>query len=146
MRNQIISAAFILSKCTGFGWLTINIQRVYVKGRIDGAPCGFDHSGGCDPSIKIFVNDELMFETPKLLNQFAFDAKVTFTTLKIRKNSIVRIEVWHVRRTFFDEDGLIQSVEGDIKSYLNEPLRQGDHFYEAENRIETISFWRDEYQ
>lgn len=115
-------------------------------GRIDGSTCGLDHSDGCDPSIKLFVNDELMLETPKLLKVFSFDAKVTFTTAKLRKNSKIKIEVWHVKRSFWDTHGLIQSVEGDVESFLNEPIRKGIHVYGDDNHIETISFWRDEYQ
>lgn len=87
-----------------------------------------------------------MLQTSKLRKQFSFDARITFTTPKIRKNSKIKIEVWHVKRIFWDTDGLIQSIEGDVESYLREPLRQGDHVYKKFNFIETMSFWRDEYQ
>lgn len=115
-------------------------------GKIDGKPCKLDYIDGCDPSLKLFVNDELMIETSKLLKRFSFDAKITFTTAKIRKNSRIKIEVWHVKHGFWSSDGLIQSVEGNIESFLNEPLRQGHHAYKNDNRIETISFWRDELE
>lgn len=118
---------------------------MYVFGRINGKPCKFDHSDGCDAFLKLFVNDELVLVTPKLREVFTFDAKITFTTGKIRKNSKIKIEVWHMKRAFWDTNGLIQSTEGDIESYLNEPIRQGHHVYKDDNHIETISFWRDEF-
>lgn len=115
-------------------------------GEKSGKPCKLDLSDGCDPFIKLFVNNELVLKTPKLVNKFSFDAKITFTTAKVPKNSTIKIEIWHAKSRFWDSDALILDSEGNIESFLNEPLRKGNHYYENDNWIETMSFWRDEIE
>lgn len=115
-------------------------------GQKNGKPCKLDYSDGCDPYIELYVNDELVLKTEKQVNKFSFDPKVTFTTAKIPKNSTVRIEIWHAKSAFWDRDSLILTTDGDIDSFLKQPLREVDHQLKNDNFVETVSFWRDEYE
>lgn len=116
---------------------------MHVFGRSDGSACKFDYIQGCDPFIKLFINDELKLETVKLRKKFFYDPKLTFTTAKIRRNSTIKVELWDARRGFWDYDELLFQTEGDIDSFLNEPRRQSADTYNF-NTIEAVSFWQDE--
>lgn len=73
----------------------------------------------------------------------SYDVNRSFTTAEIPKKSTIKIEVWRPKSS--SKDKLILSTEGDVESFLKEPLRKGTHFDEGDNRIETISFWEDAY-
>lgn len=115
-----------------------------VYGKSDGSACKFDYIQGCDPFLKIFVNNKLKFESIKLRKKFLYDPKLTFTTARIWRNSTIKVELWDARRGFWDYDALIFQTDGDIDSFLHEPHRQSDNIYNK-NVIEAISFWQDEF-
>lgn len=80
-------------------------------------------------------------------NKISYDVDKTFSTGKIKKSSIIKIEVWASKTDKNDDnDKLILRTEGDIDSFLEEPLRTGTQFNNGLNRIETMSFWQDEYE
>lgn len=101
----------------------------------------------CDPIIKLFVDDEKVLKTARSINGFSFDAKITFTTAKIQKNSTIIIEIWDARKGLMNPNVLLFRKKGTVNSFLNKQRRaEGDNFDEHANRIETVSFWRDEYE
>lgn len=101
----------------------------------------------CDPIIKLFVDDEKVLKTARSINGFSFDAKITFTTGKIQKNSAITIEIWDAKKGFMNPNVLLFSKKGTVNSFLkNQSRAEGDNFAEHANRIETVSFWRDEYE
>lgn len=77
-------------------------------------------------------------------DEHSYDVDKSFTTAKIKKTSIIKIEV--LRPKSGGDDKLILSTEGDIESYLKEPLRKGHHFDMGDNQIQTVSFWEDAYE
>lgn len=110
-------------------------------------PNGYGWIANCDPIIKLFVNGEKLLKTTRSINGFSFDAKITFTTAKIWKNSTIQIEIWDAKKGFMNPNQLIFSKKGTVNSFLNKQRRaEGDDFSENANRIETVSFWRDEYE
>lgn len=117
------------------------MQFVYTYCRADGKSCKFNANSGCDSVISLFIDDEDVLKSPKEINKIFYDANITFTSARISKTSTIRIEV---------RDGssgeLILSTEGDIESFLSKPLREGEPVCKHANSIETISFWRDDYQ
>lgn len=86
-----------------------------------------------------------MIQTPTRVQRKNYDPRITYTTGKILKNSTtIKIEVWDASSEFFENDAIIQKTEGNIDSFLNEPIRKGTRFDEyLRNKIETMSFWRD---
>lgn len=85
-----------------------------------------------------------MLKTVKEKNRSDYNPHVTFTTEKIAKDSIVRIEVWDKKAAFWESDALIQTTKGHVESFLNEPTRNGVQCSTIQNFLETMSFWRDE--
>lgn len=86
-------------------------------------------------------------KTPKETDKFVTNVNRTFTSVKIPKNSSIRLEIWDAKSGFFEKkDELILRSEGDIDSFLNEPIRKGVYVLGDLNRIETMSFWIDEYK
>lgn len=111
----------------------------------DGSLCKIGRKRKCDSYIKLFVNDQEVLKTAKKKNRDSYNPYVTFTTDRIAKNATVRIEVWDSSYAFWESDALIQTTEGNVQSFLNEPLRVGAHCYEnKQNSLETMSFWRDD--
>lgn len=152
------------------GWLTINIhhvsltdyqclmslsncffkekfficQQVYAHCEADGTYCKFTKKK-CDAYVKLFINDKEMVKTTKRKNRDSHNPHVTFTTEKIPKNSIIRIETWDASTGFWETISLIQKTEGTIDDFLNEPLRKGVKCVDNKhNSLETMVFWRDE--
>lgn len=103
----------------------------------------------CDPYIKIYLCDaqnvqckEVLKTAPKT-NRYKYNPRVTFTTEKISKDSTIQIEVWDDSPLF--GDALIQITNGNVESFLNEPLRNGVQCEKnLKNSLETMSFWSDE--
>ena len=86
-----------------------------------------------------------MVKTMKKIRN-GYNPHVSFTTVKIAKNSTIRIEIWDKSASFFDYDGIIQIAEGNVESFLNKPIRYGTVCPEnKQNSIETMAFWRDEF-
>lgn len=125
----------------GFGWFTINIQFAYTYHRADGEFCKLIKKG-CDSYISVFINDENVLKTPKQKNKTSYDADITFTSAKISKQSKVRIEVRDA-----SSDALILVADGNIESFLNKHIHEGQRYDQKQfNSIETVSFWRNEYE
>lgn len=74
-----------------------------------------------------------------------YEADITFTTLRIPKNSTIEIQIWDESSAFWEKTELILQSKGDVDSFLNEPLRKGVMINGKRNEIETISFWQNEY-
>lgn len=123
----------------------MNLQFVYTYCRADGIFCKYNALNGCDSYINIFINDEDVVKSPKEINKISYDAKITYTTVKIPKiATVVRIEVRDA-----NSGRLLLSTAGNVNSFLNKPLREGDSPCKSvrnTNSIEIISFWIDEYQ
>lgn len=132
--------------CVGWGWLTITLQTMYTYGELDGNSCKLFGFYGCNPYVKLFVNGAEKLRTPTAQHKYVFNADVTFTTSKIPKNSTIMIQIWDASAAFWEKDALILNTEGDIDSFLNEPLREGVIIKDNRNAIETVPFWQDEYE
>lgn len=128
----------------GSGWLTIFIQNVFTYGKANGKACKVLETFGCNSYVVLFVNGDQVMKTHTEKDEYTYDVDKTFTTGKISKKSKITIEVW--RPKTLGHDKLIMRTEGDVDSYLKEPLRVGAHFAHGDNRIETMSFWKDEYE
>ena len=112
-------------------------------GEADGKPCKLIKNG-CDSYIKLFINDKEIWKSSTIKDQTIYDANITITSSKIPKHSMVKIEVWNANSRVFGSDALIQSTDGEIDSFLDQPLRNGKRFENGINSIETILFWQDE--
>lgn len=108
--------------------------------------CKLNPSRGCDPFVILYVNDKEVLRTSKEIDQFVTNVNKTFTSIKIPKTSTIRIEIWDARSGYFEKDMLILKSEGDVNSFLSEPIRRGVYVLGDLNRIETLSFWIDEYK
>ena len=125
------------------------MQKVFTFGKANGKPCKFQLFIGCNSYIRLYVNDELVLQTPKKNNVYVYDADTTFTTAKIPKTSTIKIEIVRSKSKKngnSSKDKLILSSMGEIRSFLEHPLRTGAKINGGTNRIETISFWQDEYE
>lgn len=129
-----------------FGWLTVSVMFVSTHCEADSKTCQLMRLLKCNSYIKLFVNNKPMLKSSTKLFRQSYDPLITLTTEKIAKNSTIRIEVWDSSYGFWDSDALIQSTEGNIQSFLNEPLREGaDCGNSNRNSIETMLLWQDEY-
>lgn len=121
------------------------MQSVYTYCRADGINCKYNTKYGCDSYITIFIDDDDVLKSPKELNKLSYDAKITYTTVKIPKiSTTIRIEVRDA-----SSGGLILSTEGNVDSFLSKPLREGDFSCKTMKKInsmEIVSFWQDEYK
>lgn len=85
-----------------------------------------------------------MLKTPKQKSKVRYDANVTFTTARISKNSTIEINVRDA-----NSDDLILNMKGDVEYFVKTRIYES-HGSKKDltepNRIETVSFWRDEYQ
>lgn len=140
---------FIVLIFEGYGWLTFNLLQAYIYANSNGNLCNIYIPFQCDPYVKLFVNGEKVFESPKKTETIYANDDITIETEKIPKASIIKLELWSSDRIFWSNDKLIFSSEGDIQSFLTQPFRKdaqnSTDIYSIET-IETISFWRDEYQ
>lgn len=140
---------FLLCNFVGFGWFTIILQTVYTFGKANGKPCKFQGYSGCDSHIVLFVNGQRVMKTPTEKNKFSYDVDRTYISEKIPKNATIKIEVWNSKTeklTASRREKLIQRAEGDVSSFLEQPLRVGALVEGSANRIEIMSFWQDEYE
>lgn len=111
-----------------------------------GKTCKRNPSYGCDPYVILYINDEAVIKTKKQVDKFMSSVDKTFMSAKIPKTSTIKIEIWDASSGFWESDTLIMRTEGDVNSFLNEPLRRGIYAYGDVNAIETMSFWTDEYK
>lgn len=103
---------------------------------------------GCNPFIKLFINDELVKQSPKRSYKALHDADITYETAKIAKNSTIKLEIWN-GGSFWTRERMIFTTDGDIDSFLKQPIRIGIgevQTLDNVNSIETMSFWLDEYK
>ena len=118
---------------------------VYTYCYADGKPC--KGKTGCNSYVKLYINGEEVLTTPQATNKISYDIDQTFTTSRISKDSTVKIEVWNAYSgQFWGADTLLLSTEGNIESFLKEPLREGEKVCKDFNSIETMSFWQDEFK
>lgn len=88
-------------------------------------------------------------KTPTEKNKYSYVVDKTYTSGRIPKTATIKIEVWNSKTEKLSasrREKLIQRSEGDIDSYLDHPLRIGAQIEGSANRIETMSFWQDEYE
>lgn len=137
-----ISFHFVVS----FLLIHFPFSKVFAYGEADGKSCKFYSKFGCNSFIKLFVKDDELFKSSTTKDKFVYDADITFTTGKIAKNSTIKIEIWDESSAFWEKEHLILATEGDVDSFLEEPLRTGAWIGDKQNAIETISFWQDEYK
>lgn len=122
------------------------MQNVYTYGKANGKTCQFLDSSGCSSYIRLTVNGKEGVTTEIEKDKHSYNVDKTYTTERISKKSIIKIEVWRAKSMTSHEEKLILSTEGDVDSFLKEPIRKGTHFDHGDNRIETMSFWQDAYE
>lgn len=135
--------------CKGFGWLTFKIEKVQVPLEVDGSRCDDSFVGECDTYFKIKVNGAEIMNTRGTANtQSEFEANIMWESKRIPKNSSIEVQVWDKdERIFSGNDDLLLETNGDIDSYLKNPIRKGAEFKDYNNYanfIETAAFWIDE--
>lgn len=145
---ELTACQFLMSRDT-FELLFLNYflflrAQVYAHCEADGTSCKFTKKK-CDSYVKLFINDKEMVKSVKRKNLDSHNPQVTFTSERIAKNSIIRIETWDASTGFWEQNSLIQKTEGNIEDFLNEPLRNGIKCADNKhNSLETMAFWRDE--
>lgn len=120
--------------------------KVFTYGEADGSSCKFYSRFGCNSYIKLFVDDDELFRSSTMKDKFVYDADITFTTGRISKDSTIKIEIWDESSAFWELDRLILKTDGNVESFLKQPLREGVMVGDKRNAIETVSFWQDEYK
>lgn len=107
----------------------------------------------CDPFIKFFLDGNDKFTTrTQGTNEFNVDYE--YTTPKINKTSVIRIEMWDYNRII--PNYLIFITKGNVDSFLRDGHRKEVYEHHNiltrnfwtttyENYIDTVSFWQDEY-
>lgn len=72
---------------------------------------------------------------------------ITYQSEKVPKTSNIKLEIWvNYINIFWTNEKLIFQSKGDIESFLTQPFRKDNQTSTVINTIETISFWRDEYE
>ncbi|XP_037037364.1 uncharacterized protein LOC119075076 [Bradysia coprophila] len=133
---------------TGFGWLTIRIRELRGIKLSNDKIC--EHFSPCDPFIRLTIGGNL-FETQSKTDTYTFDVDVVYTSPKISKQSMMKVEL-------YDDDGddnpeLILRAEGNIDSFLRRGFRSfpvvhtttSGRNIQLSNFVDTVSFWQDEY-
>lgn len=110
-----------------------------------------DEFNDCDPFVKVFIDGEQRLETTARSNDCCHRVDAIYTTRKITKKALVKIEVWDQNDLF--SPTLIIKTEGSAESFLKEGHRKfkvtgavGLMPWADQNYINTISFWQDEYK
>lgn len=101
---------------------------------------------GCNPYVKVFVNDELVKQSPTRNDKTLHDVDISFETAKIPKNSTIRFEIWDGSCGIWSGEKFIFSANGTVESFLNHPLRKNGKDSDKIDAVEIMSFWRDEYK
>lgn len=131
--------------CIGFGWLTIKLKELRAVTKWDGYKCDFAVYNPCDPFVQLFIDGEMLFDTPVRLDNCCYNVDMTYTSNKISKRSWIKIEV---RDADYGSPDLVLRTEGDVDSFLRRGHRSVELKYNKlkSNFIQTISFWQDEYE
>lgn len=124
---------------------------VHAFGDINGNSCDATKQLHCDIYVKLFINDELIYRSPKKEDSLMYDIKYQYISKLIPKTSIIRIDVWDSDSGLFgSEDDLILRTQGDVNSFLQNPFRTGTTTKNAspngQNSINTFVFWKDEIE
>lgn len=131
------------------GWFTFNLLNAHFYDDMSEKQSSVHLPPDCNPYIKLYVNGELVKESPKRADKTLHDADITFETTKISINSTIKLEIYDAGSMFWSSDKLIFSTEGDVHSFLTEPVRIGsneEQSLDVVHSIETMSFWLDEYK
>lgn len=118
-------------------------------GKTDGSVC---ETAPCNPLIRLFINGKSILEKGRNPNADCFDPNISYTSNEIPVNSTIKIEVWDDDTSIFGLDlDLVQREEGNVESFINEPIRKGAlipwHFTKPfrrgfqQNSIETDLSW-----
>lgn len=94
----------------------------------------------------MIINNDEVYRSPTRKDKYVYDAEVNYVSGKISKDSKIRIEIWDESSAFFETDHLILTTEGNVDTFLKEPLRKGAWVGDQQNAIETVSFWQDDYK
>lgn len=110
----------------------------------NGSAC--DTFSACDPYVKLFVDGNEVKATEVRENTNVFHAGIVYVTAKMHKwtERMIKIQVWDSDNVFSGDDDLIQEEDGDVESFLEQPMRFGARNGDKQNVIETALFWQDE--
>lgn len=135
----------------GFGWLTIKFREVNAQKLANHKRCEFGSS--CDPFIRLSFDGKPIFETPSQTNTETYEVNVTYTSPKISKNTLIKMEL--LDADYGNDHELVLESERPIDSFLRDGYISSDPFEVAvgsgwrvmttKNFIDTIFFWQDEY-
>lgn len=123
---------------------------LHAYGDDDGNAC--DSFGGlCDPFVKFFVNDQLIYKSSSRQDTISYDVNYHYTSELIPKTSTIRIDIWDDDSGFLgSEADLVLRTVGDVTSFVENPFRGGTTCTKrspsGQNSINTIVFWEDEYE
>lgn len=132
---------------SGYGWFSIHLLNAYTYGEESGKTCKFNPSYGCSPYFILYINGDVVIKTPNEVDKFITHVDESFISAKIKKTSIIKVEIWDASSAFWETDKLILRSEGDVDSFLNKPHRTGVYAHMGGvNAIETMSFWEDDYK
>lgn len=123
---------------------------LHAYGDDDGAACEAI-GDSCDPFLKFFVNDNLIYKSETRANTLTFDVNYHYTSELIPKTSTIKIEIWDDDSGFLgSESDLVLRTVGDISSFVQNPFRGGTTVTKTspsgQNSINTLVFWEDEYE
>lgn len=109
-----------------------------------------------NPLIKLFINGQNATEKAFKPSTFCFDANILFASKEIPRNSVIKIEVWNDDTSIIKRNTtLVQSEEGSITSFINEPIRIGAKIPQRslnpfkhgflQSSFEMAIFWENQY-
>lgn len=116
------------------GWLTITFEDARAATHTSGGNC--DIFSPCDPYIKLFINNENVYESEVFWEQEYVYFGKTYTSNMINKGASIKIEMWDWDRASTSD--LILSWDTSIKDLLKNSIKYGT----GENKIVTSSSWR----
>lgn len=115
-------------------------------GTIDGGWCDIPRNSPCDPFVRIYIDDQLVDETLPVENTYVYDAEHQFISAKIKRSSIIKIEV--LDDDHHGDPELVLRSEGTIDNFMRNPQRFGDKLSSGivreRNSINTYVLWEDE--
>lgn len=130
----------------GDGWFTFNLLQAFISANSNGSVFNIYQSFHSHPYLKLFVNGEQAMETQIETDRIVTIDDITHQTGKIPKTSIIKLEIWSNDHMFWTNDKLLFQSEGDVESFLTQPFRTDNQTLPESNTVDTVSFWRDEYE
>lgn len=123
-------------------------------GDVEGKQCDYgiiQRKENCDVYIKIFIDDELDYETPKHVDQQRGTFTFNYRTPRINKKTPIRFEMWDDDSGFLGtKDDLLLSKTLTVEELIKQKsivTLTAPTTYNKENRIEIVgSVWKDEHQ